>query len=311
VPAPLWLWRGWIDATRPDYRPGVGDVVTVEAVDAKGEAGRTEVGRLTAAVGAGETATARVARIADYAVVPAHRRLFDDTGITLLGTQLGGRATNLFDAAADSSGGAVFGDANGFLVYRHRDWLSWPAAATADVSIGNRPGDTACPSEWEIAFARADFATRVVYGRSGEDPYTIDDAINQARYGVETYTVNNLETATLATLHELGQRLARARSFDRAPRVAAVTLNAADPGARDVMAAVSPFLPTLASVGLVEDDGRTVFTRMAYVTAVEHTITAQAWTARIALDDAWPYMQQSDARYDVALYDVDRYARAV
>ena len=80
---PVWLFTGWIDSTAPAYDAASSvDAVDVGLVDAKGQAGRTEVGR-GPAVGAGETVTARMARYADLAGFPAHRRQFDASGITL------------------------------------------------------------------------------------------------------------------------------------------------------------------------------------------------------------------------------------
>jgi hypothetical protein len=309
---PRWLFHGWIDRTEPTYKPGVGDTVTVEAVDAKGEVGRVELPRKLAAVGVGETVTARLTRLCDAANFPTHRRVFDWSAITLIGTTFGNRVAALADSAAQSAGGAVFGDHAGLLRFRNRDWLSWPTGTTADVTIGNTATADVCPNTWEIRFARSDFATRVEYGRVGEDPRPpIDDTVNQASYGVETYIAASLETEDTADLDDIGERIARARSFDRAPRIAAVTLDAARPGAAAVMAAVNPFDPTLVAATLVEDDGRVVFTRMSYVTGVEHTITAGAWLCRIALDDAEPFHQGFDSRYDAADYDLDRYTMVV
>jgi hypothetical protein len=61
----------------------------------------------------------------------------------------------------------------------------------------------------------------------------------------------------------------------------------------------------------VTGDGRAVFARVMYLTGIEHTITAGAWTARLALDDAAPWQTTSNARYDAAHYDTDLYAKAV
>lgn len=312
-PDPVWLWRGWIDATRPEYRPGVGDVVTVDCVDAKGEAGRVEVARTGTPVGVGETVTARMERLAFGAGFPGHRWLFEPTGITLQGSTLGTRTANLMDSAADAGGGAVYGDRLGYLVYRHRDWLSWYPGTPPDFYIGNRPGDQACPQGWEQSFARSDFATRIVYGVAGQEPRPpLNDTANQGIYGVETYTLASLENAVAADADDIAQRAYRARNFDRAPRIAAVTLTAGhNPINAVVMSELNPFTPTLVSAGLLEDDGRSVFSRMLFVTAVEHTITANEWTARVALDDADPYWQTTDARYDAAHYNADIYAHSV
>jgi hypothetical protein len=307
---PVWLWHGWIDATAPGYDPNVGDVVDVSCICAKGEAGRTELARLETAVGDGETVTARMGRYADGAAFPAHRRQFDPGATALAGTTLGGRVGALMDRSARSAGGDVFGDQNGMLVYRSQDWQAH--AGPPDAYIGNRgyPGEV-CPNAWDVMFTRSDFTTRVNYGQSGQPVATLDDAANQAKFGVETYTMTDLETVDAATRTLLAQRVLRVRNFNLAPRIAACTLDAAQPGVADLLAAADPFAPSLYSCGHVTRDGRAVFARSMLLTGIEHTITAGSWLARLALDDAAPWATTAETRYDTARYDVDYYAKAV
>lgn len=309
---PVWLFTGWIDATRPDYRPAAElDTVVVDVVCAKGQFGRVELPEVVADVGAGETVTARLTRYANAAEFPTHRRLFDESGITLIGTRQGGRAGELADHAATSAGGDVFGDEAGMLRYGNRDWRVRGTVDPIDGYIGNRGVDgEVCPNAWEISFARSDFTTRVNYGRAGDDPATVDDLPNQTRYGVETWDLTGLDTQVAGTVANLAARALRIRSFDLAPRIEACTLDAARPGVIELLTAASPFAPSVYSCGL-EQAGRAVFARTLYLTGIEHTITAGAWTARLALDDAAPWSTNPDTRYDAAHYNADRYARAV
>jgi hypothetical protein len=305
-----WLWRGWIDATQPAYDPTAGPSVTVNCVCAKGEWGRVDTVKLAAPVGAGESATARVGRIADAADVPAAHRLFDEAGTTLIGTQLGGRVTSLWDRAAQSSGGDLAGDNNGFVRYFGKDWQAWGAGSDPDGLIGNRglPGEV-CPNGWEQLFARSEFTDRVLYGRAGEDARPpLNDLADQGRYRIETFTMTGLETAEDAELDNLAARILRVRSFDLAPRIAACTVDAARPGVVALLKAASPFRPSRYVCALVVD-GRAVFTRNLYLTGIEHTITPARWTARLALDDATPWMVPAESRYDAAHYNTDRYSR--
>lgn len=306
---PVWLFHGWIDSTQPAYLPHGDDVVVVDCVCAKGEFGRTDVPRTVALVGAGETVVDRLTRLANVAKFPAHRRRFDPSGVALIGTQLGGRAGQLADDAARGAGGDVFGDANGMLRFRPRDWQTRGPGRPLDGAIGNRGVDgEVCPNEWEIAFARSDFSTRVNYGRSGQDAAPIDDAANQVRYGVETWDMTTMQTADDAELVNLAERALRVRNFDRAPRIAACRVDAARAGVIDLLKSASPFTPSMYACGLVQK-GRPVFARTLYLTGIEHTITGAAWTARLALDDAEPWLLPADTRYDDAYYDVDVYAR--
>jgi hypothetical protein len=309
---PAWLWTGWIDGTEPGYDPAIGDVVTVTCVCAKGEAGRVDAGRVTTQVGDGDTADARMVRLADIAAFAPHRRLFDASGVTLVGTGYGARVGALMDDVGKSSGGDVYGDENGYLTYRGKDWQTRTPGTPPDGHIGNRGvAGEVCPNRWEVSFLRADYSSRVVYARSGEDTRQLDDLVNQGRFGVETFSMTSMATKLDADLNLLAARALRVRNFNLAPRVAAVSVDAARPGVADLLVAASPFTPSVYSCGHVTDDGRVAFERTLYLTGVEHTITAAAWTARLALDDASPWLTNALSRYDAARYDVDVYAKAV
>lgn len=308
-----WLWHGWIDATQPAYDPAEGvDVVTVNCVDAKGEVGRTDVARLDTAVGAGETVTDRMNRYANVVAFPTGRRQFDASGVTLAATQMGGRLGAMMDRSARSAGGDVFGDQGGNLVYRSIDWQTRGTGVAPDGVIGNRGVDgEVCPNVWDVLFQRSDFAQRVVYGTSGGTQAERDDPANMAGfgYGVETFTMTDLETQDAQIVSNLANRVLRNRSFNTAPRIASCTLDAARPGVIELLTAADPYGPSLYSCGHVAPDGRTVFARTMYLTGIEHTITGGKWTARLQLDDASPWVTY-DSRYDAAHYNTDRYARA-
>ena len=74
---PQWLWRGVLDGMEPGYDAEQGDICTFTCIDAKGDGGRPQLAAVTTAVGAGETASARVTRILQRRVVavvaPRHR----------------------------------------------------------------------------------------------------------------------------------------------------------------------------------------------------------------------------------------------
>ena len=304
-----WLWHGWIDATTPGYDPVNGDIVVLDCVCAKGDAGRTEIGSVTAEVGVAESVTDRLNRVVNLTEWAPHRRQFDLSRTLLLGTELGARAVDLFDEAAQADGGAIFGDEDGLLTFRSTEWLAFPKGQDVDYRIGNTAGNLVCPNNWEVYFGRSDFATRVLYGRPGENSRFVEDATNKARFGIETF---NLEVSTLndGDLIPLAQRTLKARNFAAAPRIVACSLDAARPGVIELLVDASPFKPSLYNC-THEEAGRLRFNRTMFLTGIEHTITPTAWTARLALDDAGPYMAGSDARYDRAHYNQDRYAKVV
>ena len=59
----------------------------------------------------------------------------------------------------------MYGDIEGRVAYRRRDWQLFTVGTPPDGTIGNvAPGDV-CPTRWERPFDRADIATRVIVGR--------------------------------------------------------------------------------------------------------------------------------------------------
>lgn len=298
------LWRGVIDdqAAIYDGMLAVSDVATINAVDTLGDAGRTELVPLAAPVGAAETVTARLGRILDAVQFPPSRRLLDVDYTPLVATDLGGPAVDLLTVSADSSGGAVFADTAGRLVYRRRDWQVYLPTAPVDAVVGNVTG-AVCPTSYDVEMARADLTTRAIAGPAGGVPVVLEDVAAQTVYGIETGPPRtDLVTTDAGTLTAIARRLISARGAATMPRLAAVTFDAATtPAARDLVAAVDPTKPSRWRCVLVRD-GRTVFDRVMYAVAVEHTWDAHRWQCRVTLDDAAPYAAVG-GRWDQAGWD--------
>lgn len=133
----VWKFRGYIDSVTPRYDPENAHVVDITAVCALGEVGRATVPKVAVAVGGGELAHARVARIANAVKWSNGLRDFDLTSVTMLATELGGQAADLLAVAVDSLSGALFGDVEGRLALRNRDWQLYdPDSEPLDGRIG-------------------------------------------------------------------------------------------------------------------------------------------------------------------------------
>jgi hypothetical protein len=150
---PQMLWAGYIDACNPAYDAVEGARMIVECIDAKGDAGRTEVAALATGVGAGETVTARINRVLSAAGWPTYRRAVETSGVTLIATELGGQAVDLLNVAADSAGGGVFGDlgvADGDprVAFKGRDFLNYTNSDPATGTIGDY-GYPGVPAHYE------------------------------------------------------------------------------------------------------------------------------------------------------------------
>jgi hypothetical protein len=177
-----------------------------------------------------------------------------------------------------------------------------------------------------LTFNRADITTQAILARHTDTapriyptPAQLAVAANgyqagQSMFGIEPYERTDLETSATADLDWLGNRILTNRSWKYMPRVNAVTVTAkaSAPDTVDCLANASPIAPAR-FVCRHRIDARTVFERVMLVTGVEHSITPTSWEARIALDDAEPFLATGThpARWDetgVALWDTATWA---
>lgn len=308
--AEVWLWRGFIDRQSAGYPGNLAavDTVTFEAVDALGESGRSRLPGLAGVVGAGETVTQRLHRILTAAKWPNTARRLDQSTTVTTSTNLSGRASDLLTAAADTAGGAVFGDLDGNVRFRHRDWQAWTPGTPADAEVGNLAG-VVCPTMVDVEFGRGDATTRAVVNYSGGVAVTADDVAAQTLYGVETTPeLTDLVTDNPVQLQLLADRLLRINGTSTMPRIAGMLFQprAETLAMRQVIAAADPGRPTRWHVRL-ERDGRPVADRQLFVTSVRHTITAAAWRCEVTCDDAAPW-QAAGGRWDGSYWDFATWA---
>lgn len=309
-----WLWRGFIDAVDPLYDPVQADFVAFTCIDALGEVNRTKLAAHPDPVGAGDTATARVDRILDAAMWPTLKRDVRPSSTTLIGSTLGGQVADMLGQTADSIGGAIYGDTEGRVVLRNRDWQTWLPGTPPDATIGNLAdinpvleageptvwfGDDivfgehhdVCPTRWVRPFDRADIATRILLNREGADiPARVyDDTAWFPVYGIEPYERLDLLTELDADLDRQGGRMLETRGAATAPRVRSVSFDAATAdNVIDLLWALDVHLPSRYRCRLELDRGL-VFDDEYFAVSLAYEMTPGRWTAEINLDVAEPY----------------------
>lgn len=180
-------------------------------------------------------------------------------------------------------------------------------------------GDDVCPGEWQRSFDRADITTQVIIRRSVPvdvvEPAPIvlptNMTVDRTMYGTEPYERNDLWTASDSDAQFIaGQILATRNPAASMPRIRAVTINAehADSDttnrAVDLLSTLSIFQPSRYRGRLLTDRGL-VFDDTFFAVGVKQTITAEAWTAEISLDRAYPFevVAAVDRVWDVAIWD--------
>lgn len=302
------LFRGFVDAMTPVHSPVDVDTVELACIDALGEVGRATLKPAATAGYGGEWASIRTARILDAAMWSAAARDIRPSSEALIADDLGGQVADLLGQVADSAGGAVFGDLDGRIAFRPRDWQTYTPGTPVDGTIGNvDPGDV-CPTRWERPFDRADIATRAIIGRDLATAVVADDTDGINKYGIEPFERVDLLTQNDASLALFASRILNTRASATAPRVRSVSLDAATTDAAlDLMATVDVYRPSRYRCRLTYPPPRgPVFDAEYFATGVAHDLTPSAWTLQLNLDVAAPFAavggRWDQAQWDLALW---------
>ena len=115
------MWVGVVDSLELDYTSATWSTVKVSCVDGVAFLQAADLPELTTAMGAGDTAAARITRILDRVGWPAAQRDLDPvTANTMQASTLAAAAWADILLTADSDAGYVWMDRTGKLVYRTR-----------------------------------------------------------------------------------------------------------------------------------------------------------------------------------------------
>ena len=305
----IWLWRGFVDAVEPEFLPGVGDVANISAVCALGEAGRVWTAELPEVVGDGDTASMRFNRILNAAEWPIGARSIEAVATPMLPTVFGEQAANMLTQCADSYGGAVYGDTDGRVVTRNRDWQTYMPDTPVDATVGNIGADDICPSAWHLGHDRADIITRVILAQFGESVSRVyDDIPGQLMYGIETYEASDLICALPDELDLLAGRLLRTRSYLTGSRVDRLVINASTGrDAVDLVTTASVFKPSRWRCRHMQSRG-TIFDAELFVTGIRHEISPTAWITAFDLDAAAPWVASATLGWSGGTWDRELWA---
>ena len=306
-----WFLRGCVDGIVPTYVPERPDAVRIECIDTLGEAGRVRI--------LGDQlphefapATTRIHQILNRAHWPRNLMIIREDE-TVMSRPSSGKAVDALTHVAESCGGAIWSDPrNGNIVFKGQDWQGEVAGGPAIAVITNTdPEDPAidaprvCPTGWERSSRREDMNTRVRYSTVSSQGEEREPLIREWRapnaesiYGVELYE-RTLLCTTGDRLNELARRQLRLRHPNQFPRVEAVLLDAATADeALDLMTMANWMIPSKYRCQL-RRAGTYVFNRSYLVTGIQHTMSPERWTCRLALDIASAFAE-TGARWDEA-----------
>ena len=223
-----------------------------------------------------------------------------------------GKAVDALTHVAESCGGAIWSDPrNGNIVFKGQDWQGEVAGGPAIAVITNFMPDDApidaprvCPVGWERSSRRADMNTRVRFSSESSQGEDREPLVREWRapnaesiYGVELHE-RTLLCTTGDRLNELARRQLRLRHPNQFPRVEAVLLDAEACGDEglDLMTMANWMIPSKYRCQL-RQGGEFVFNRGYLVTGIQHDMSPERWTCRLALDIASAFAE-TGARWD-------------
>lgn len=275
-------------------------IITLSCVDEKARLARWK-GLATTPVGAGELSGLRMHRILDAA---GHRgpRQIDSGTVTMQATDLSGDATAQLQLTADSEGGAWWVDAGGAVrgarqyALLEEDRSVNVQATFADDGSGIGYQDLTVPYDGDL------IVNVVSYTRVGGTAQTVSDPTSRALYAGDQ---SDVRTDLICETDDQVLTLANwklLRFKDPEQRASAVSF----------MPRRDPATMIPIALGLRERDlvrairtppVGTVIDRYCHVAGISHTVTAQrAWTVRLDLFSATPYLAFADSRWDVGTW---------
>lgn len=198
-------FTGWIDVWQPSNTGDRWSKVSVTATDGVERLQSANLPALATAVGAGDTAGARINRILDNVGWSTVNRNIDVTGTTTMqATTMAPSAWEEMLLTADSAAGFLFLSDDGKVTYRERSSISSSSVFTFDGL-----GVDAVDEQVSLSYDRQQVINQVCLARAGGTAQYVEDATSSAdaQNGMRTYSRSDLICETDAQVQEIAQYL--------------------------------------------------------------------------------------------------------
>jgi hypothetical protein len=311
------LWTGWLQSAMEDY-PSHGEgppTADLMAVDSLSRLALVDPIEVDPPIGAGEQVHKRLERLCTLASWPLNRTRFEPSPVTVVATPL---ARNLLDEAQltiDSEGGIIYGDRDGFISSRSRDWLrTEPVATEVQARFSNNPDteDAWCPVGFVVDGPDVStVANRVIVNRETDPtppPQQFDDGNSQSLYGIRTWKRLDYLCTTDNQVELLGSRRLLIMA-QPARRLQSLTI---DPLSNPT--ALFPFVLAVdygwrLFVEYQHPSGAWGWSGEVHVHGIEHAISHDRWITTLRVEDAAPWV--SGAGWDRDLWDQGKWSGTV
>lgn len=289
------LWSGWLQSVNETY-PAAGEGpprADLAAVDSLSRLALVDPLEVDPPIGAGETIDARLRRLCALAGWPTSAQNFEPSPVTVQATAL---SRNLLDEAqlvVETEGGILYGDRDGSIRSRSRDWLRVEPFATAVQATFSNTGEGWCPAG--IVVDGPDVSTvqnRIIVGRENGVAMQFDDLDSQSLYGIRTFKRLDYVADHDSQVELVGSRrlLLAAQPARRLQQLIVKPLSDPDN--------LFPFVLAVdygwrLHVEYVHPRNGWGWSGDVHVHAIDHAIDAGGWVTTLRVEDASPWVAGS------------------
>ena len=271
---------------------GLDPMVTVTAADAVSVLSQMDLAAV-AAVGAGETASARITRILDAAGWPVGDRDISGGGVALAATTLEGSVWDQVGTVVDAEVGDCWVRADGVVAFRT---FAQALNGASSMSFADDGTGTAY-ADVQMVYSDEQLINRVIYALAGSPTITtLSDTGSAGKYTSGLYSTLNVTDLPFSTqaLADAWAQLALYIGAEPELRVDTVTLL---PRGNTAMIATLLALEIASKVTVVINPmGGGTITQSCWVRGISHEVTADGvWRCTLSL--------QSAARYAYLTFD--------
>jgi hypothetical protein len=278
------LYRGFVDTITDNYARTGRLTTTITCLDWFGMAALNNLPAVSSE-GSGEVSSLRMQRIIDHFFNVETAPTLDIlpgtvAETTMQGTTLASSALELLQLSAESEGGNTWIAPDGDLQFATFAYFEDRAAGPASWLLGE-PNDILIwgmeDTDWS--------ATRIIdethYSKAGGSEYVASDSTSISRYERRTHQRYDLVTDSDTRVEDIGQRIVDNLSYDR-PQLTGLTVIPDNQPAITFGQWVKPGDVVEVTVSTIQG---WEYTKKTQVFGVEHSVSPDAWSVSVLLDD--------------------------
>lgn len=291
------LFRGFVEIITETIAADAVITVRIDSQDALGQLARVDNLERNPE-GANENTTDRVSRLLDSAGWPTDWRTLDATTVLHQATTMASPALDEMMLVVWTEGGALYGDRNGDVRLRNRNWLvEDPRSTTVQRVVGN-VGGSVCPASIQWNRAADQIVNEVSLARVGGSAVTRRDEGSISRVGKRSWHRFDLSAVADEPVLSRAEQLLQERSEGRI-QIENIIIDGEAAGDWPFILSVDYGWRIL--VDYIHPVYGWRFQVPVFVQSVSHEVRSDGWRLILGVDDVKPY--DATAYWDSAKWD--------